>query len=185
MNIYILGYMGCGKSKVAKQLASYSHRNYVDLDSCFEKKFGKINDFFRQKGEPAFRQVERELLLESQNYENSIIALGGGTPCFENNMDWILQHGFSVYLKMNELALLQRLRFATVQRPMLENLSETELLEFIYNHLKERSPYYERADLSWSGINVHIADLWDKIEEKMKLSGKENNGKIQLSSVKQ
>ena len=167
MNIYLLGYMGCGKNKIAKRLAAHTRRDFVDLDCRFENKYGNISDFFKQNGENAFRQAEQELLHESAQLTDSVIALGGGTPCFEDNMDWLLHHGFTVYLKMNELALLQRLRLAQKKRPLLENLSEGELLNFIGEQLMQRSPYYERAHLRYPGINVKTEDLWQQIQNGM------------------
>ena len=164
MNIYLLGYMGCGKTSTAKRLASYSQRNFVDLDDCFEAAHGAIGEYFKKQGETAFREAERQLLHECGQLTDSIIALGGGTPCFGDNMDWLLRHGFTVYLKMNELALLQRLSNTRKKRPLLANLTDGEMLSFIGEQLKQRAPFYERAHLSYPGINVKTAELWREIE---------------------
>ena len=108
MNIYLMGYMGCGKTRAGRRLAAHSQRPFTDLDTLFEKRLGtSIPEYFRQHSEESFRQEERQMLHETAGLDNNIIALGGGTPCFEDNIDWIKSHGISVYLKMNELALCQ------------------------------------------------------------------------------
>ena len=160
--------MGCGKSKIGRRLASHIQHPFLDLDTLIETRVGMpIDDFFARYTETEFRHIEAELLRETAGNNNSIISLGGGTPCFENNMQWIKSHGFSIYLKMNELSLLQRLCSSPKKRPLLAGLNADEMLEHICNQLSERELFYLQADLVYSGINVNIDALWENIRQTL------------------
>lgn len=164
MNIYLLGYMGCGKSKTGRRLASHIQRPFLDLDSLFESSAGmRIDDFFARYSEAEFRRMEAELLRKTADGTDTVVSLGGGTPCFGDNMEWIRSHGFSVYLKMNELSLLQRLCSSPKKRPLLAGLSADGMLERICSQLPQRETFYLQADLVYSGINVDIPALWERM----------------------
>lgn len=168
MNIYLLGYMGCGKSKTGRRLASHIQRPFLDLDSLLETRTGlRIDEFFARRSETEFRRAEAELLRETADGTDRIVSLGGGTPCFGDNMAWIKAHGFSVYLKMNELSLLQRLCSSPKKRPLLAGLSADGMLERICSQLPRREVFYLQADLVYSGINVDIDALWDSIRQAL------------------
>ncbi len=157
--------MGCGKTKAGKQLASLIRRPFADSDQVFESTWKmSISDFFRKEGESRFRELESALLKEICPKGDAVVALGGGTPCFHDNMAWIREHGCSVYLRMNELALLQRICCSRHARPLMDSLTSEEKLDRICEQLAEREPHYLQADLIWPGINLSIPALWEKLQ---------------------
>jgi len=146
--IVLLGYMGSGKSTIAKILSKKIHYDYKDLDQVIEKAMGlTINEIFEQKGEVFFRKLEHQFLTELlASNENMIIGLGGGTPCFSNNNALLLaDHISSIYLKTSIDKLFNRLRHS-LNRPLVANKSDEELKEFIAKSLFERSYYYNQAN---------------------------------------
>lgn len=144
--IYLWGYMGSGKSYWSKRLGQYFKLPYFDLDTVFEKEQGcSIRAFFDRYGEAAFRSEEARLLRSSIDWPDGIIATGGGTPCFEQNADWMTQHGICLFLDTAPLLLLQRLRRNRFRRPLLRDKSDAELEAFVRQQLKARRPFYEKA----------------------------------------
>lgn len=147
MNISLIGYMGSGKSTVGKLLASAIHYSFYDLDALIEKEINSsIADYFRDKGEIAFRKLEHELLQHTLTLPNTVLSLGGGTPVYYNNMELINNSSYSVYLQTTIPTLTQRLVKEKSQRPMLQHLTDENLAEFIAKHLFERRMFYEQAN---------------------------------------
>lgn len=149
-NIVLIGYMGCGKSSVGKELAISLNKAFIDLDNYIEEKEGmSISNIFEQKGEIYFRKKERQYLQECLiELEDSIISLGGGTPCFGDNMEFVLEDvkSTSVYLKTSIPTLVDRLFNERAKRPIITHtVSKEELAEFVSKHLFERNYYYNRA----------------------------------------
>ncbi|KRD07228.1 shikimate kinase [Flavobacterium sp. Root901] len=146
--IVLLGYMGCGKSTIAQNLSKITNIPFLDLDNCIEKKANlSIKEIFEQHGEIYFRKLEHQMFLELlQSSENSIIGLGGGTPCYANN-HLLLQRDdiTSVYLKASIETLYNRLVYNKSKRPLIANMEEEEMKEFIAKHLFDRSFYYNHA----------------------------------------
>jgi len=146
--IILLGYMGCGKSTIARRLSKITKIPYVDLDKNIEDRTNlSINEIFEQRGEIYFRKLEHEIFVELINAPQSmIIGLGGGTPCYANNHE-LLQGDtiFSIYLKASIETLFGRLVYNKSKRPLLANKTDEELKEFIAQHLFERSFYYNHA----------------------------------------
>ena len=152
MNIVLLGYMGCGKSTIGRRLAERLKLRFFDLDELIEEQEGQqISELFASKGELYFRKTEAEVLRSFvAEKDNFVLALGGGTPCYANNMDFLLeQHLKTVYLKVQLKTLVERLRDQKEQRPLISSLNESELTEFIAKHLFERRFYYEKAALHY------------------------------------
>lgn len=138
--------MGAGKSFLGQQLAKDLGYNFVDLDVIIEKKeASSITTIFEKKGEAYFRKLEQQCLWETALLSNTIIALGGGTPCFENNMDWIKHNGISFFLDVSLEVLVQRLSNETQKRPLLKDKNQQELGLFIAQKLEERYPSYNQA----------------------------------------
>ena len=139
--------MGSGKTFTGKALAEKFKFSFIDLDSYIENKEAKtINEIFELKGESYFRETEKKYLEEIIKLdENSIVATGGGTPCFHNNMGLINKNGISFYLKATEETLINRLILEASQRPLIKGLSEKELKNFILKKLRERERYYLQA----------------------------------------
>ena len=119
---------------------------FVDLDQLIEQREGQgIPGIFAERGEAYFRKVESEVLLSTESLSRTLISLGGGTPCFGSNMDWIAAHGLSVYLRISPQTLFGRLRRKRSGRPLLQALDDDALRQYIHDSLKLRRPFYERA----------------------------------------
>lgn len=167
MTIFLIGYMGSGKSTVGKKLASVLNFEYVDLDFFIENKEGKsVSELFSSKGEIYFRKVESRYLKELLSKENTIVSLGGGTPCYGNNMQIISEanDSKSIYLKASIPNLVERVFGERKKRPLIAHLeNKEELIEFIGKHLFERSYYYQKADVTISvddkSVNTIVEDI--------------------------
>lgn len=148
MRIYLIGYMASGKSKLGRELADGLDYGFLDLDDLFEERYRiSILDFFDKYDEQNFRRIEKELLHETAGLENIVIATGGGTPCFFDNMEFIRKHGLSVYLFWETPALISRLNQIRRRRPLIKDMSAADLETFIQKHLLERESFYRQADL--------------------------------------
>ena len=155
MRVFLIGFMGSGKSTIGKTLAKQMGFDFIDLDKYIEKKEVKsIQQIFKKKGELAFRKIEEIALLEVCKKNNIVIATGGGTPCFLKNMQTILEKGRSIYLKMEAEELKERLVNQQTQRPLLNNKSEKELFDFINSTLLEREDFYNQAEFIVEGKNI-------------------------------
>lgn len=166
-NIYLLGFMGSGKSYWGKLLARSLGRTFFDLDVVIEKGEGSsIKEIFESRGEAYFRVLEKAYLekMPSMTTRSSVIALGGGTPCFGNNMDWILKHGISIFLDPARSVLVERLMNESEQRPLLSGKNKEALKQFIEKKLSERRSFYEQANYTISETD----HLVPKIEQLMK-----------------
>lgn len=145
MKIVLVGYMGSGKSTIGKLISNFVGIPFYDLDEIIEKHENKsIKNVFKDKGEIYFRKVESQLFKQFINEnDNFVLALGGGTPCYANN-HFILQRDDinSFYLKTSVQTLLSRLIKESENRPLINNLNETELNEYIRKHLFDRNYYY-------------------------------------------
>jgi shikimate kinase len=146
--IILLGYMGCGKSTIAKTLSRIIRIPFVDLDEYIEEKTNlSINAIFEKHGEIYFRKVEHESFLELlHSSEDMIIGLGGGTPCYANNHELLKEENvLSIYLRASIETLFNRLSVNKNKRPLIANKNDVEMKEFIAMHLFERSFYYNQA----------------------------------------
>jgi shikimate kinase len=144
--IYLLGFMGSGKSALGRKLARYVGYGFVDLDDLIVANAGMdIPAIFDASGEAHFRTLEAETLRETVSLQRHIIALGGGTPCFGENMDWVNTNGHSVYLRLPVEVLFGRLRKKKAGRPLIASMEDDELRAFIEGKVSERSVYYTMA----------------------------------------
>jgi shikimate kinase len=146
--IILIGYMGSGKSTIAKLLSKSINYEFLDLDEIIEKEQNaSVSRIFEQKGEVFFRKLEHQVLKRILLLENNmILSLGGGTPCFANNQELLNQEGITtIYLKTSIDKLYERLRTQKANRPLIASKSEEEMKEFIAKHLFERSFYYNQA----------------------------------------
>ena len=145
---------------MGQELSALKGYSFVDTDDLFEEKFRiSILDFFERYNEDTFRKIEKDLLLETMNYKDAIIATGGGTPCFFDNMEIIKRSGISIYLKMDLKTLVDRLTVVKKKRPLLKNKSKTELESFIRDQLAEREPFYSQADFIVDAEKVTANDI--------------------------
>jgi len=174
MRIVLLGYMGSGKSTIGKELANKIQYKFVDLDHYIEIKENKsVSEIFAEKGEIYFRKIETKYLKALFNHHHDIvIALGGGTPCYGGNMDWLLQQSrtFSIYLKSSLQSLTGRLFNEREQRPLIQHINDKEIMqEFIAKHLFERSVQYNRASLILSTDNKSVEQISHDILKSINL----------------
>lgn len=155
MKIFLIGFMGCGKSTMGKKLAVKLGYEFIDLDHQIESSIGTtIAQYFSVHGEAAFRKLESEALKTFDYPSNAVIATGGGTPCFFDNMEWMNANGLSVYIEMPAAALARRLEGGKEKRPLLRDLNEKEMITFIENKLTEREVFYKRALVTVNGITL-------------------------------
>jgi shikimate kinase len=144
--IFLLGFMGSGKSTAGRKLAIRLHWSFIDLDKKIEQIAGmKISDIFTYKGESVFREIETKTLQGLSDISNAVISTGGGTPCFGNNMDFMLENGLTIYLRMTPDALEQRLLKSKGERPLLKGISSDDLKDYIVRKLEEREKWYMKA----------------------------------------
>ncbi|MDB4062125.1 shikimate kinase [Vicingaceae bacterium] len=164
--IFIIGFMASGKTLKGKELSRKLNVSFVDLDHKIElQKNQTISSIFENHGEEHFRKVEAETLRSIPKQENAIIALGGGTPCFHNNMSYINEFGTTVYLKRSESIILGRLRQSKQKRPLVANLSDQELKSFITKILGQRARFYEKAQIVFDADNGKMSDLLQTLQE--------------------
>ena len=152
--VFLIGFMGCGKTTQGRKLARFLKVDFVDLDEIFEQKHGPISSYFEVFGENGFRQKESELLKSTHYPQNAIISTGGGLPVFFDNLDWMKQHGTVVYLQVPPGIIAVRMENAKTKRPLLQHKTGDELLQFITQKLTEREPFYEQANLIVNGVGI-------------------------------
>ena len=147
--------MGSGKSSVGNELAALLHWKFIDLDATIELISGKtILQIFKEEGETSFRKLERETLLQMATKKNVVIATGGGTPIYMDNMEWMNRNGITVYLKTHPGTLFHRLAQDKKNRPLIADLPDVDLMEFILESLKKRLLYYIKSTLTVSGEGI-------------------------------
>lgn len=166
MRIFLVGYMGSGKTRTGKLLAKALNYGFMDVDELFEERYRiSIRDFFKKYDEEAFRKLEHQLLSETILRDDVVYSMGGGTPCFFDNMEMLNRYGLTVYIKMPALALYHRLKDSKKQRPVLHRMTSDDLLPHIESQLVVRDPFYSRAGLIVNGINLNINELAQMIRD--------------------
>ena len=144
MPIFLIGYMGSGKSKIGNDLSQIMNVPFVDLDNLIEQELGlDICDIFNQKGESFFRKQEQYYLTSLNYTKYMIVAVGGGTPCFFDNMHFMNSVGLTIYLKVSCEELVNRLQFNN-SRPLLLN-KKVNLQDLVKEQLIEREKYYQNS----------------------------------------
>ncbi len=159
--IFLCGFMGCGKTTHGKKLAKALGYHFIDLDDYTSNKYDKaITDLFQEVGEDEFRKIETQSLAECINDNiKTVIALGGGTPCFNNNVETLKANGLLVYLKMNADDLYQRIFNAKAKRPLVAEKTNEEMLNYIQQLLATRESIYQQAHLSVNGTHLNEEEL--------------------------
>lgn len=159
--IFVIGYMGAGKTTVGSALATALGLDFIDLDSAVERREGKtIAGIFADDGEEAFRRIERDTLREEASADAFVMSCGGGTPCFHDNMDYMLARGETLYLRATTDVLLAHLRMGGAVRPLLQGKTDGEVCHFITGHLALREPTYLRAAHT---LRLGVLDSEEKI----------------------
>jgi len=148
MRIFLIGFMGSGKTTIGPPLAKELGYKFIDQDELIEKHYNmSVGEVFARFGESQFRETEHNVLTEVVNEDNLVISTGGGAPCFLNNMTFMNDHGIAVYLKAEAETLMNRLQKQTDHRPLLKGKTNAELLQFIIDKLAERESFYLQAKL--------------------------------------
>ena len=163
--IYIVGYMGAGKTTAARRLAQRMGWEVVDTDALFEEKYKiSVNDFFNKYDEPLYRKLESEVLKATESLDHVVVSPGGGTACFFDNMDWMNQHGLTVFLRISPQAAVDRVIHSRHKRPLVEGKSEEELTEFVNQHYASRLPFYEQANIIVKSEDLDLDALIRQIQ---------------------
>jgi len=165
--IILLGYMGCGKSTIAKLLANSTSFSYLDLDEIIEKnENASVKNIFSEKGEIYFRKLEHQILEKLiNNQESFILSLGGGTPCYSNNHEFLKSSNvIYIYLKASVETLYDRLLYSNSERPLIANKNPEEMKEFIAKSLFDRSYYYNQAQFKISVDGKSSEEIISEIE---------------------
>lgn len=146
--IFLIGYMGAGKTTVGRELAKELGLEFIDIDQYIQARYQKtIADIFDEIGESGFRELENKILQEVGQIENAVISAGGGTPCFHNNMDFMNRNGKTIYLKASPKILAQRLSTCKDKRPLIRDKDEEQLYVFVEESLRNREPHYKKAHI--------------------------------------
>ena len=174
IRIFLIGYMGAGKTTLGKAFARAMGLAFVDLDWYIEERFHKtVGQIFAERGEEGFRELEKRMLHEAGDFEDVVISVGGGTPCFFDNMDYMNQAGETVFLDVDNKVLFRRLKVAKQQRPLLANKTDEELVAFIQEALQKRLPHYTKAKHVFNGEFLEnrrqIQQSVERLKELLKL----------------
>lgn len=167
--IILIGYMGAGKTTIGKVLARELGVDFYDLDWYIEDRFHKkIPDIFAEKGEEEFRNIERKMLHEVVEFENVVIACGGGTPCFFDNMEYMNQQGDTFFLNANPSVLREHLGMGKSIRPLIQGKSPEELKAYIEQSLTQRLPFYNKAKFTIDIDVIHTREEIKSYANKIK-----------------
>lgn len=164
--IFIIGYMASGKTTFGRALGRALGREFIDLDFYIEQRFRTtVSQIFAERGEEGFRKIESNMLREVGEFERTVIACGGGTPCFFDNMDFMLSHGTVVFLEASPQRIVERIVVNNSRRPLMAGKNRSEIAETVDRGLAQRMPYYTRAHIIHPGDNLEdrrqIADTID------------------------
>ena len=166
MNLYLIGLPGVGKSHFGKLLAEYLSWKFIDLDSQIESSYGNsISHIFEHEGEGGFRVLEQKALTEVSSLNETVIATGGGTPCFYNNMEVMKHSGVTLYIKDDLSAIAQRLLSDRVKRPLFASKTLEDCKMDLLNLLADRRSYYEQTHIiTGFGAFDHMHLLTNRLE---------------------
>jgi shikimate kinase len=163
--IFLIGFMGSGKSTIGKKLAKLMQLPFIDLDKEIEKKAKcSVSDIFKYLGEESFREMESEVLKSFENETSFVMATGGGTPCYFDNLEYIHTQGKSIYIELDTKSIYYRLSKAKNIRPTIKEKKEAELLRFIEQTFEKRKHIYEQANYKVNGLTVDVKKVIELLE---------------------
>jgi len=153
--IFLIGLMGTGKSFWAEKLANALHIPFFDLDTEIERNEKRsITAIFQTDGQDEFRRKEAQALRDLANYETFILSTGGGTPCFNSNMQWMNEHGITIWIDESLDVIAERLKRQREHRPLAAGLQEASIREFLSDMLTKRRIFYEQAKFHLAGDQI-------------------------------
>lgn len=165
MRIYLIGYMGCGKSTLGKKLAKHAGLQFIDMDHYIEKRNCKtVPQIFAEEGEPEFRKKERKALEELSAFSEVVIATGGGAPCFFDNVELMNRTGKTIYLNIDPNILAERLIKSKTERPLIKGKSKEELVAFIDETLRKRNEFYLQAHYQITQPDINLDEVMQMIQ---------------------
>lgn len=166
MKVFLLGMMGSGKSYWAKLLSDKFKTSRFDLDSLIESNEEKtITEIFESEGEAHFRLLEADTLRWFAQKKTFILATGGGTPCFHHNMEWMNKEGLTIWIDEPVEILAGRLSAEKNHRPLLKNLTDETLIEWLQTRLLERAAFYSLAKIRLKGDEISLINLTKLINQ--------------------
>ena len=164
--IFLIGMMGSGKSHWLKQLAKWNKSVGYDLDALIEMNEEKtITEIFNEDGEAYFRKAEAKILKWFKEKKKYVVATGGGTACFQENMDFMKKEGVVIWLDESVEVLVKRLASSKSTRPLIADLTDQELANFLEQELVERHPYYKQAHYRLSSDQISESSLKKLIQK--------------------
>jgi shikimate kinase len=176
IRIFLVGYMGAGKTTLGKVLARRMNLSYIDTDRFIENRYHKkVCDIFASEGEKQFRNIEYRMLCEVAEIENVVISTGGGLPCFQDSMTIMNRAGTTVYLEAPVEELATRLKASKTIRPVLQNRSGEELVHFIKESLDKRRPFYEQAGICFNAERMYTERGVEALAEQLELLIRDRN----------
>lgn len=164
MRIYLIGYMGCGKSTLGRKLSKHLDVQFVDMDHYIEERnYKTIPQIFAEEGEGEFREKERKALEELSEFNDIVIATGGGAPCFFDNVELMNNSGKTIFLNIDPKILADRLLNSKTERPLIHGKSRKELIAFIDETLKKRNKFYKKAEFHITQPDIDLDELEEMI----------------------
>ena len=160
MRIYLIGYMGSGKSHLGRKFSKHLGVQFVDMDHYIEERnYKTIPQIFAEEGEAEFRKKERKALEELSEFTDIVIATGGGAPCFFDNIDLMNNSGKTIYLNIDPKILAFRLMKSKTERPLIKGKTREELVAFIDENLNKRNEFYNQAKYQITHPDIKMDEL--------------------------
>lgn len=165
MRIFLLGFMGCGKSHWGREISQKLKIPFFDLDSQIEESESKsINEIFVEQGEEHFRLKEKEVLnIITESHESFVMACGGGTPCFYNNIDYMNKSGTTVWINCSVDCLFSRLVKEKDKRPLIKELTDDQLRSYIMKKYADRKIFYQQSKVILQDDALTLEKIVDAI----------------------
>jgi shikimate kinase len=164
--VFLIGFMGSGKTTTGKKLAAKLGLQFVDLDAEIvrQSEYKSIAEIEAARGMDYFREAERDA-LQSLDVAGKLVSTGGGAPCYFDNLQWMKSKGVVVYLEMDEKSIYNRLKQTNLdERPLLKGMNDEQLRDFIATKLQERRPFYEQADVVFNLVREGVEELVIKLQ---------------------
>jgi shikimate kinase len=164
MRIFLIGFMGCGKTHWGKQMSQKLQVPFFDLDQMIEERESKsITEIFAELGEEYFRMLEKDVLyMITESHDSFVMACGGGAPCFFNNIDYMKSRGTTVWINCSTDCLYHRLVHEKEKRPLIRNIPDDELKSYIIKKYSDRKIFYQQADVIVTKDDVTLETLIEK-----------------------